>query len=80
MPQERSLHFTPEVKTVKQRMMELIDFLALNSSATFGQLFVEDRSRGELIITFLALLEMCKLRLIRISQHFQSGIIRIFYL
>jgi chromatin segregation and condensation protein Rec8/ScpA/Scc1 (kleisin family) len=32
------------------------------------------------VVTFLAILEMVKLALIRLVQHVNSGIIRVFYL
>jgi segregation and condensation protein A len=45
---------------------------------TFQELFEAQATRGDIIVTFLAILEMAKLQLIRIMQHVESGIIRIF--
>jgi segregation and condensation protein A len=46
---------------------------------TFDELFADGRERSDIIVTFLALLEMAKLSLIRIAQHVPTGIIRVFY-
>ena len=39
-----------------------------------------ENSKGDIIVTFLAVLEMVKLNLVKVVQHVQTGIIRIFYL
>jgi segregation and condensation protein A len=44
------------------------------------ELFSENPDRQEVIITFLAILEMVKLTLIRLVQNLNTGIIRVFYL
>ena len=65
--------------SVKERITELVDLLEEKSTLTFFELFSGKIDRGDIIVTFLALLEMVKLNLIRIAQHRASGIIRIFY-
>ena len=47
---------------------------------TFEELFSTDTNKSEIIVTFLAVLEMVKLVLVRVVQYVQTGIIRIFYL
>ena len=49
-------------------------------STTFTELFSDNADKGEIIVTFLAILEMVKLALIRIVQHVQTGVLRVFYL
>jgi segregation and condensation protein A len=49
-------------------------------STTFLELFSENPDKSEVIVTFLAILEMVKLALIRIVQHAQTGVMRLFYL
>jgi segregation and condensation protein A len=73
------LDFSMEQKTVKDRMTEIIEILEEKGSVTFGELFSVDVTRFEVVITFLAVLEMVKLALIRIVQHAETGIIRLFY-
>ena len=65
--------------SVQERMTQLTDLLEEKESLTFDELFVGDHNRSDIIVTFLAILEMAKLSLIRIAQHVQTGIIRIFY-
>ena len=55
-----------------------MDLLDGKESITFEELFEGDATRGEVIVTFLALLEMAKSQVVRIMQHIESGVIRIF--
>lgn len=66
--------------SVNDRIAELIDIFEKKESVTFNELFAGNISKSDIIITFLAILEMVKLCLIRIVQHAQSGIIRLIYL
>jgi segregation and condensation protein A len=70
---------TPDTISVKSRMAQIADILEEQESATFAELFETEATRKDIIMTFLAILEMAKLQLIRIMQHVESGIIRIFY-
>ncbi len=45
---------------------------------TFEDLFEKEVTKSQLIVTLLAILEMAKVQVIRIMQHVDSGIIRIF--
>ena len=65
--------------SVQERITQLTDLLEKQASMTFDELFVESRERADIIVTFLAILEMAKLNLVRIAQHVPTGIIRIFY-
>jgi len=65
--------------SVQERISQLTDMLEKQESMTFDELFVDSRQRADIIVTFLAILEMAKLSLIRIAQHVPTGIIRIFY-
>lgn len=65
--------------SVQERIVQLTEMLETNDSLTFDELFADGRQRTDIIVTFLALLEMAKLNLIRIAQHVPTGIIRIFY-
>jgi segregation and condensation protein A len=46
---------------------------------TFEELFEKQTTKNEVIVTFLAVLEMVKLNLLRISQQVQTSVIRLFY-
>lgn len=77
---DHKVDFTADRISVKDRIAELIDILEEKGSITFHELFVGNTTKSDVIVTFLAILEMVKLILIRVVQHVQTGIIRIFYL
>ena len=54
--------------SITDRINELSDLLRQRSRLAFEDLFDGQRTRGELIVTFLALLEMTRLRLTRLLQ------------
>ena len=47
-------------------------------SLAFEELFVDDNSRERMIVTFLALLELCRLKLVKVIQNSRYGAIYIF--
>jgi segregation and condensation protein A len=59
---------TSERISIQERMTQISDLLRERGSCTFEELFEKDVSRYEVVITFLALLEMTKMRLTRIHQ------------
>ena len=80
IPEPHRIELNTDAISVKERISEIIDILENQASITFYELFSAQAGKGEIIITFLALLEMVKLGLVRIAQHVASGIIRIFYI
>ncbi len=62
--------------SIAERVVELTELLHDRRRARFEELFTrEDGStpdRGELVLTFLAILEMCKMRVIRVTQDFRG--------
>ncbi len=70
---------TAETVSVKERISQIADILEEKQTVTFPELFEEGCTKSDIIVTFLALLEMTKLSIIKIAQHLHSGIIRIFY-
>jgi segregation and condensation protein A len=58
----------PDRISIVGRIHELYDLLAVRKRADFDQLFDGDRTRVELVVTFLALLEMTRLRMMRLYQ------------
>jgi len=79
IPEDHKIDLDADRISVKERITELVDLLEVKSTLTFFELFSGKIDRSDIIVTFLALLEMVKLNLIRIAQHRSSGIIRIFY-
>lgn len=54
--------------SITDRINQLVDLLQVHKKLTFEQLFEGATSRGDLIVTFLALLEMTRLRMTRLEQ------------
>jgi len=73
------MDITPDTITVKGRISEILDILEERGSATFKELFEENATKGDIVVTFLAILEMAKSQVIRLIQHIESGVIRIFH-
>jgi segregation and condensation protein A len=66
--------------TVRDRIVQIVDIFETKESVTFNELFSRNADKSEVVVTFLAILEMVRLSLIRVAQHTQTGIIRLFYL
>ncbi len=66
---KQALH---EVETervsVTERIYEVLDFLKTEESIEFEKLFSGDKSRLDLVVTFLAILEMAKLKMVSVQQ------------
>jgi segregation and condensation protein A len=80
IPSEDRMEFTTDKISIKDRISQIADILETKGSITFNELFSEAPNKTDVIVTFLAILEMVKLSLIQIAQHAQTGIIRLFYL
>jgi segregation and condensation protein A len=75
---EGPLNITVDTLSVQSRISEIADLLERRGPVTFEELFEKQSTKGDVIVTFLAILEMAKAQLIRVMQHVRSGIIRIF--
>ena len=65
--------------SIKERIRQIVDLLEETRSLAFEELLEGAATLKDVIVTFLAVLEMARLELVEIIQHTQSGIIRIFY-
>lgn len=72
------LEITPEELNVGQRIVLLLDRLAAESPLEFGRLFAGSTRRTEIIVTFLALLELLRRRLASARQAEPMGPIMIY--
>lgn len=72
-PNKRLIEITPESFTVKDRMNAILESLAEKESVTFLSLFEGQGQRLLIIVTFLALLELARLKLVRIFQGVAFG-------
>jgi segregation and condensation protein A len=69
----------PEGIPIETRIEQLLARLSETEACGFEDLFADgDGSRGFVIVTFLALLEMIRLKLVRVFQSGGSGAIRVY--
>lgn len=71
-PQE-VVEITRETLTVKDRISLIMEILENQDTIRFEDLFKEDRTRSQLIVTFIALLELIRLGLVRAYQEKDFG-------
>ena len=66
--EEAAHQINPETVSVEERVAHVTQFLQDREFATFGELFLDSPRKIVAIVTFMALLEMARLRRIMISQ------------
>ncbi len=76
---DHSVEVAADETSVKDRMNDILAVIEEKGSITFAELFAASAEKRYIIVTFLALLELMKLSLIRAVQSAQSGVIRLFY-
>jgi len=64
--------------TIKDKIHQIMDRLWDTQSLAFNELFPGSTPRKEIILTFLALLELLRLRMVKVYQPDSFGTIRIF--
>ncbi len=64
--------------SVSEHIKQVLDILNEHESVTFESLFAENQSKQEVIVTFLALLELMRMALIRVQQGSQFETIRVY--
>jgi segregation and condensation protein A len=72
------LELPAEQVSIETRIEQLLERLSETEACGFNDLFADAASRADMIVTFLALLEMIRLKLIRVFQAGQTGPIRIY--
>jgi segregation and condensation protein A len=73
LPKDVFHEVTLEKITVREKMTLLLDKLHERGSLVFEALFEQVRTRMEIVVTFLAMLELVKVRAIRIVQEELDG-------
>ena len=68
----------PEQISMETRIDQLLARLSETVACGFEELFADAADRSALIVTFLALLEMIRLKLIRVFQSGSFGPIRVY--
>jgi segregation and condensation protein A len=67
----------PEQMSIEQLIEQLLERLSETEACGFEDLFQDVAGRADMIVTFIALLEMIRLKLIRVFQSGHTGPIRI---
>jgi len=68
----------PEQISIEVRIAQLLERLSETQACGFDELFSDVEDRSGLIVTFLALLEMIRLKLVRVFQSASFGAIRVY--
>ncbi len=76
-PEASVMQITAEVLTVKEKIQFILDRIEGHESLLFDELFEAGFSRHEIVVTFLALLEIIRLGLIRVVQTESCGPLRL---
>ncbi|BCR05161.1 segregation and condensation protein A [Desulfuromonas versatilis] len=73
---EASFHeVSVEQLSVTERINSILELLRGRESIAFDELFPSHPQRQELVVTFLAMLELVKLRMVRLMQNARFGVI-----
>jgi segregation and condensation protein A len=72
------LPLPPEQISIEARIEQLLERLSETEACGFEDLFEDAASRPDMIVTFLALLEMIRLKLVRVFQSGLTGPIRVY--
>jgi len=64
----KGLHVVPERARIEDKIDEMIAVLGQRMQIHFHDLFLPDATRAEIVITFIALLELIRLKAIRVVQ------------
>jgi segregation and condensation protein A len=65
-------------KSVEERMQELLELVREGQSIDFLELFASQATKTDMIVTFLALLELIRLKTVKVYQRGTFGPIRVF--
>jgi segregation and condensation protein A len=68
----------PEQIPIETRITQLLERLSETDACGFEDLFEDVQTRAGMVVTFLALLEMIRLKLIRVFQQASFGAIRVY--
>jgi segregation and condensation protein A len=78
LPPEDFQEISIESLNIKDKILQIMERLWETESVAFNELYTPSTPRREVIITFLALLELLRLRMIRAFQGETFGTIRVF--
>ena len=77
-PEELFHEVTAERLSVADRIQEILGMLSGRDSLAFVELLPQPVGRDDIVVTFLAMLELVKLRMVRLLQTARFGTIRLY--
>ncbi len=77
MPKTDQVEIETERLSVAQRIAEVLERMADGREMAFEDLFLDSHAVGDVVVTFLAVLELVRLRLVRVWQVEAYGAIRV---
>lgn len=78
LDKSESIEIDTEKMTLTDRINDIMERLTRQKNLNFAELLGDKKTRKEIVYTFLAILELMKMRIIRAYQVGSFGIIRIF--
>ena len=75
---EDFMEMSADTMRLKDKISQLMEILSGVSSITFHELFERKVRKLDMVLTFLAILELVRLQMVRAFQHQPSGIIRLY--
>lgn len=76
---DHTVDMSTDQVSVKERMSGIVSLLEEKGSIVFTDLFAHRTEKPFFIASFLAVLELMKMNLVRVAQNKQNGILRLFY-
>ncbi len=76
--QEKTFEINPEESNIEDRILIIMDYLTAKESATFRELFADIPRKAIVVVTFLAILELIKLRRITVRQSLPFSDLRVY--
>lgn len=77
-PKEVVVDVTVEKTTITDKINLIMEFLEEKGGITFYSLFPTGVKRADIILTFLALLELVRMRMVKVYQSQMDGVIRVY--
>jgi segregation and condensation protein A len=78
LPEAKVHEVERETHSMKARIFDLIDILRTRERVEFSELFTDVRTRSLVIVTFLSVLELLKLKMVKVQQAEIHGAIHIY--
>jgi segregation and condensation protein A len=75
VPEDTFHEVGAEGLTIADRINEILDLLRGKESVVFERLFIAPLTREYIVVTFMAILELCKLKMVKLLQANSFGVI-----